>query len=136
MKITALEKKFNQLSSGITLANKNESINNLKSFSKEVGSINGTGKFKSSVSKLIRELKKKKPKVDKVNKLIENSITEITSLNTWVLTTKPTIQVPLEKFIDQINTTIGARSVGKFTKEAALYIAACDAGHRDMSLSF
>ena len=135
-KITELNKRFNTVFAELNLENKDESIKILKSFSKEVSSVNGTGEFKSSISKIAREIKKKNPKKDKIANNIENAAKEISHLDQWVSVSKKSLQAPLIQFKEGISRNIGVRSTEKFERETALYIAACDADHRDMSLSF
>ena len=135
-KISLIDNKFKTIHKEISLARKDESINELKAFAKEVALVNGTGKFKTSLSKITRELKKKKPKEDKINKNIDKAIKEITLLRDWVSSAKPSLEAPLKQFSQSIRETLGARSSENFTRDAALYIAACDADHKDMSLSF
>ncbi len=54
----------------------------------------------------------------------------------WVSVSKKSLQAPLVEFKEVISRNIGIRSTEKFERETALYIAACDADHKDMSLSF
>ena len=135
-KISELNRKFKIILEETTSEEKDKSIKILKDFSKEVSVVNGAGKFKSSISKIVREMKKKTPKADKIAKNIENASKEINQLDQWVAEAKISLEVPLIEFRESISGNIGARSLEKFNRETALYIAACDAGHQDMSLSF
>ena len=135
-KIAELNKKFKLILEEVNLEKKDDSIKILKDFTKEVSVVNGTGKFKSSISKIAREIKKKNSKKDKIAKNIENASQEIKQLDQWVAEAKISLQVPLIEFRESISGNIGARSLEKFNRETALYIAACDADHKDMSLSF
>ena len=81
-------------------------------------------------------MKKKKFKEDRVEKSLEKARKEINELEVWVLGSKTTLTSPLETYLDKTKTTLGVRAQPKFHKELALYLASCNANHRDLSLSF
>ena len=81
-------------------------------------------------------MKKKKVKEDRVEKSLEKARKEINDLEVWVLGSKTSLASPLETYLDKTKTTLGVRAQSKFQKELALYLASCNANHRDLSLSF
>ena len=115
---------------------KEEAIESLNNFVKKYRDVNGTSEFKKNVSKAIKELKKKKVKEDRVEKSLEKALKEINELEVWVLGSKATLTSPLETYLEKTKTTLGVRAQPKFQKELALYLASCNANHRDLSLSF
>ena len=115
---------------------KEESIQRLNDFVKKYREVNGTSEFKKNVSKAIKELQKKKVKEDRVEKSLEKALKEINELELWVLGAKATLASPLKTYLEKTKTTLGVRAQPKFSKELALYLASCNANHRDLSLSF
>jgi len=54
----------------------------------------------------------------------------------WRGAAESEIASSIAQYESTIRTTIGARQQSKLSREQALYVAACDAGHRDISLNF
>ena len=115
---------------------KEDAIQALNGFIKKYRDVKGTSEFKKNVSKAIKELKKKKVKEDRVEKSLEKALKEINELEVWVLGSKATLASPVETYLNKTKTTLGVRAQPKFQKELALYLASCNANHRDLSLSF
>ena len=132
------EKKieFERLLAELSNYEKNKKIVLLKNFSKSVNSVTGLSSFKSSISKALKELKRKNVKQDKVEKALAKAQEEINFLANWVGNSKEDLEVVLEEFRVAISTSLGIRSQEKFSKELALSLAACNANHRDLSLNF
>ena len=132
------EKKieFDRLLAELSNYDKNKKIDLLKNFSKSVNSVTGLSSFKSSISKALKELKRKNVKQNKVEKALEKAQKEINFLADWVGNSKEDLEVVLEEFRTAISTSLGIRSQEKFSKELALSLAACNANHRDLSLNF
>ena len=122
-----------QTSSGLS---KEERVKTFNEFSKRVGQVKGTSEFKSKLSKAIRELKKKNVKVEKVNKNLDAALKEITTLNDWVSVSKGPLKLKLDAYLDDIRGSIGIRAQDRLNKDLALYLARCNANHRDLSLNF
>ena len=115
---------------------KDEKVKRLNDFVRKYRDVKGTSVFKKNVSKAIKELKKKKVKEDRVEKSLGKARKEINELEVWVLGSKTTLASPLETYLEKTKTTLGVRAQPKFQKELALYLASCNANHRDLSLSF
>ena len=115
---------------------KDEKIELLKNFSKSLNSVAGLSSVKRSISKAIKELKRKNVKQDKVEKALVKAGEEIKFLANWVGSARAELEMPLEEFRVAISTSLGLRSQEKFSKELALFLAACNANHRDLSLNF
>ena len=108
----------------------------LKALYKKIGSLISTEKIAKQRSKVRKELKRDNPKVETVNSGFESVLFETKSLQNWVAMAKDTLENDLAKLRSELKSTIGARSQAKFEREAALYVAACDSVHRDLSLNF
>ena len=122
-----------QKSSGLSKDNRIKAFNE---FSKKAGQVKGTSEFKSKLSKAIRELKKKNVKEEKVNKNLEAALKEITELQDWVSISKAPLEVSLKTYLDKTRGSLGIRAQDRFGKDLALYLARCNANHRDLSLNF
>ncbi len=115
---------------------KEERIKIFNDFSKKVSQVNGTSDFKSKLSKAIRELKKKNVKEEKVSKNLDAALKEITKLNNWVSVSKEPLEATLETYLEKIKGSLGIRAQNRFSRDLALYLARCNANHRDLSLNF
>ena len=115
---------------------KEERIKIFNDFSKKVSQVNGTSDFKSKLSKAIRELKKKNVKEEKVNKNLDAALTVITDLNDWVSASKAPLEESLNTYLQKTRGSLGIRAQDRFDEDLALYLARCNANHRDLSLNF
>ena len=135
----AISKKnteFDRLIKDLSNYEKDEKIELLKNFSKSLNSVAGLSSVKRSISKAIKELKRKNVKQDKVDKALVKAEDEINFLANWVGGARAELETPLEEFRVAISTSLGLRSQENFSKELALSLAACNANHRDLSLNF
>ena len=134
--ITLLKNEYYSVLDNIKDEEKEEAIKQLGGLIKKYRDVKGSSDFKKNVSKAIKELKKKKVKEDRVSKSLDKASKDISELETWVLASKANLEAPLEIFLEETKTTLGVRAQPKFQKELALYLASCNANHRDLSLSF
>ena len=134
--ITLLKNEYYSVLDNIKGEEKEEAIKQLGGLIKKYRDVKGSSDFKKNVSKAIKELKKKKVKEDRVSKSLDKASKDISELETWVLASKANLEAPLEIFLEETKTTLGVRAQPKFQKELALYLASCNANHRDLSLNF
>ena len=119
-----------------TELSKEERVKTFNEVSKKAGQVLGTSEFKSKLSKAIRELKKKNVKEEKVNKNLDAALKEIVELYNWVSISKGPLEISLKTYLDKTKGSLGIRAQDRFNKDLALYLASCNANHRDLSLSF
>ena len=81
-------------------------------------------------------MKKKNVKEEKVSKNLDAALKVITDLYGWVSVSKGPLEASLETYLDKTKGSLGIRAQDKFNKDLALYLARCNANHRDLSLSF
>ncbi len=134
--ITQVKKEYASILNQITDLEKEEAVQQLNNFVRKYREVKGTSEFRKNVSKAVKEMKKKKVKEDRVAKSLEKALKEINDLETWVLGSKTDLSSPLETYLEKTKTTLGVRAQSKFSNELALYLARCNANHRDLSLSF
>ena len=134
--ITELNNDYMGLLDSLGNLGKEEKLLAVRTFSKTVSKVKGTSAFKSKLSKAIRELKKKNIKDEKVKKNLDAALIEINELDAWVIKAKTSIEIPLNSYLEKTKTSIGLRSQDGFSRDLALYLARCNANHRDLSLNF
>ena len=134
--ISQLKTEYETILQKSSQFSKEERIKTFKEFSKKVGQVKGTSEFKSKLSKAMRELKKKNVKEEKVNKNLDAALKEITELNKWVSIAKSPLEQSLKTYLDKTKGSLGIRAQERFNKDLALYLARCNANHRDLSLNF
>jgi len=113
-----------------------ERVKTFNEVSKKAGQVKGASEFKSKLSKAIRELKKKNVKEEKVNKNLDAALKEIIELYNWVSISKGPLEISLQTYLDKTKGSLGIRAQDRFNKDLALYLARCNANHRDLSLNF
>ncbi|MEM7256956.1 MAG: C4-dicarboxylate ABC transporter permease, partial [Pseudomonadota bacterium] len=112
------------------------SIDLLSAASKQFGDIDGASKIKSEISKARKALKSKKPSQEKAIKALDKAQIEYDEQMVWRDKAEQTLAATVAEYEEAIRSTIGLRQQSKLTRPQALYVAACDAGHRDISLNF
>ena len=108
----------------------------LKGLAKRLSGVKGAEDIKSKISKSRRALGKKKPKVEKAQKLLEQGIEEFNNQMIWRDRAQSELYSGLVRYEEMIRGTLGIRQQTKMPEELALYVAACNSGHRDISLHF
>ncbi len=75
-------------------------------------------------------------KEEKVNKNLDAALIVITDLNDWVEEAKEPLEESLNTYLEKTKGSLGIRAQDRFSKDLALYLARCNANHRDLSLNF
>ena len=107
----------------------------LKQLSSQFGDIEGASKIKSAVSKARSALKAKKPKPEKALKSIDTAIKEYDKQSQW-RTAAAALTDGVSDYEQALKGTLGIRQQRRMTREQALFVARCNAEHRDISLNF
>ena len=131
-----LKPEIEKLHDRITNGDSEVVAEELKLLAKNVGRISGTSKIKSLLSKARKELKKKKVKIDKVFKYYDAAFEEYQNQLKWMLEARATVYPAFGGYLASIADTLGARQQDKLPRSTALFITACTADHRDISLNF
>ena len=111
-------------------------IDELAASSKRFGDIEGASKIKSEISAARKALRSKNPDPEKAAEALLNAEEEFKSEMEWREKAQTAIGPQLAEYEQTIRSTIGIRQQSNLSKDQALYVAACDAGHRDISLNF
>ena len=129
--------EFEPLADKITFGNDmEETIDLLAASSKRFGDVEGASKIKSQLSKARKALKAKKPSAEKAHTALLAAQAEYESELQWREEAQASLGQQIADYEQTIRSTIGIRQQSKLSKEQALYVASCDAGHRDISLNF
>ncbi len=108
----------------------------IKIVSSELGKIPGTSSIKSLLSKSRKALKKKNVDLAKVEDFYLKAVTEYEAQLNWLVDAKQKVLADLNIYLVAISETLGARQQERLSQPTSLYIAQCNAAHRDISLHF
>lgn len=134
--ISQLKREYVSILEKSSRLEKEQRVNALIEFAKKVGQVKGTSEPKSGLSRAIRELKKKNVNEEKVTENLDLALIGITELNDWVSKAKGPLEISLKNYLDKTRASLGIRAQEKFNEDLALYLARCNANHRDLSLNF
>ena len=113
-----------------------EMIEPLGSLGKRFSKVAGAEKIKSAISKARRALKSRNPSKEKAQKQLDKAIKLYSEQVEWRTNAAVNILPKLITYEDLMRETIGIRDQSKLTKQQALFVAKCQANHRDVSLNF
>jgi len=113
-----------------------ELLEPLKQLSTAFSNVPGAGDIKSALSKARSALKSKKPKQDKAIKSVDKAIESYAEQLEWRTAAEQALGSELAQYEEQLSNTIGIRQQRRLSREQALYVASCNAKHRDISLNF
>ena len=113
-----------------------EMVEPLGSLGKRFSKVAGADKIKSAISKARRALKSRNPSKEKAQKQLDKAIKLYSDQVEWRTDAEVTILPKLNTYEDLMRETIGIRDQAKLTKQQALFVAKCQANHRDVSLNF
>jgi len=131
----ALEDELRQLQSVIETTSPEEAEVTINDLSKRFGNVDGADDVKSALSDARRALRGREPDQVKAIEAYEEAVVAFEGQVTW-RADAGSLQPALETYLGEIAETLGARQQQRLSRDQALYIAACDSGHRDLSLNF
>ena len=134
--LVALQDTLPEMKQKILDSDPAELIDPLAQLSKTFGDVEGADAIKKAVSKARSALKAKKPSKEKAIKSIDKAIEDFTEQVEWRSAASQTLGAAIETYEKELRSTIGIRQQSRLTREQALYVAQCNAGHRDISLNF
>ena len=108
----------------------------VKAFGDAIGEVEGTSKVKSAVNRARRALRARSFDTAKALEELEKGRELFAAQLEWRASAEgPTTDTVLE-YERVLSETIGTRQQERMTREQALFVANCSAGHRDISLNF
>lgn len=108
----------------------------IKEVTKELSLVPGTSTITSLLSKTRKQLKKKNVRLDKVEDYYKQAVMEYKTTLESIKNAQGNTLNELKLYLLNISETIGLRQMEDLPREAALYVARCNANHRDISLNF
>ncbi|MBW8636252.1 TRAP transporter large permease subunit [Hoeflea sp. WL0058] len=100
------------------------------------GEIGGADDIRSAVSDARRALRGNSIDKAKAAEEIEAAIAEYDKQLAWRTEANTALRPGLQTYVNSLKTTIGIRQQEDMTRAQALFVAACQADHRDISLNF
>ena len=134
--LSGLRDQIAQLEQSILTLGPKEAAAKISAVSKLVGKVDGTKAIKSGLTKVRRAVKSKKPKPGKAQKALVKTLKIYDKEMLWRERGAKELLPSIKTYESTIRNTIGLRQLSKLPPEEALKVAACNADHRDISLSF
>lgn len=131
----SLENELSRLSSEVSTGDPGTMIEQVAVLKSKFGEIGGASKIGSQISKARRALKAKTPDPQKAFEAMEKAKTIFAEQKIW-RKNAGTIVDQVGAYESAIRDTIGLRLLDRMPRETALSVAACNSGHKDISLNF
>ncbi|WP_299850922.1 TRAP transporter large permease subunit [uncultured Roseovarius sp.] len=103
---------------------------------REVRLVSGSEALASQLSAARRAIKQTTPNMTETARKVAVAVSTYTADLEWRSRAQSELAEPMSHLHDQLSGTIGLRSLPKLTRSQALYVARCNAIHRDISLNF
>ncbi|MEL6640343.1 MAG: TRAP transporter large permease subunit [Pseudomonadota bacterium] len=107
----------------------------LEALEDQIDAVEGAGDIKSAVSGARRDLDRDEPRMDDAIEEIDEAVAEYVAQKEWRAGAAAVLPGLID-YRDTIAPTLGMREQERLTREQALYVAGCQASHRDVSLNF
>ena len=108
----------------------------VKELAKAFSSVAGASSLARAVKKVSKGLRIKKLDISKAEKDYAKALKAFEEEKVWRAKAEAELKEGVQSYLNAIKGTIGARQQEKLTRDQALYIASCNAVHRDISLNF
>ena len=92
--------------------------------------------IRDRLSKAARQLRPGKVKLEKALKEYDKAIVIFNEDKIWRLEAEAKLRNGLTDYLKVIANNIGARQQSNISRDQGLFLAKCNAGHRDLSLNF
>lgn len=132
----ALAAGFSALDGQIAAAEGRAKSDVVKDFADKVGRVDGMSKVSSALSKVRRELRRGRPRDDVWQAGLAEARALYAEQAAWRSAVTPEFVAALDDYEQAMRGTVGLRQQRRLTRSAALDVAACQSGHRDISLNF
>ncbi len=133
----ALEQELRDMRRFIETTPEAEAHEPVNELARKFGKVEGAGDVKSALSKARRFLKdKRKPNREKALKEYDKALTAYEEQVAWRASADAALRPHLSAYLDGIRGTLGLRQQERLTRQQGLYMASCNAKHRDISLNF
>jgi tripartite ATP-independent transporter DctM subunit len=131
-----LDGRIYDLATVISSKTSEEAMVEIKSVEAAVGKLAQAGAVRTKLSKVRRALRGKNPNPDKARKELAKTVKLYEAEVAWRRAAKQSLLGSVQAYEMAIRDTIGLRLQTRLPRNIALEVAACNAGHRDISLYF
>lgn len=104
--------------------------------SKSFGKVEGASDVRSDLSKAAKALKARTPDREKALQAYDDALATYEEQVAWRANAESALKAPLANYLTAISGTLGVRMQDKLSRDQALFLASCNAVHRDLSLNF
>ncbi|MEM9029833.1 MAG: TRAP transporter large permease subunit [Pseudomonadota bacterium] len=101
-----------------------------------IGRIDGARAVRTAVSRARRAARRRTPNMEEARTKLQEALTKLDEDLAWRKPAAASLREPLANYAKAIESTVGLRQQRRMHRDAALSVAACQSGHRDISLSF
>ena len=134
--LIALEKSVKGLGVIINSQDATKAAEQIQAVRTALRKVEGANDIRSALGKARRELRRKTVNAEKTRAAYDDAVKRYDAQLVWRKRAKTELLPGLTKYDAAIRDTIGLRQQPRLAREQALYVAACNSGHRDISLSF
>ena len=134
--LIALEKTIKGLAVIIESQDPKKAAADVQSVRTALRKVEGASDVRSALGKARRELRRKTVDPARVRAAYEDAVKKYEAQLVWRKQAQSQLLPGLTKYDEAIRDTIGLRQQPRLPREQALFVAACNSGHRDISLSF
>jgi len=131
-----LESDLAALEDIIAEADRETAENAVDALSKSFGALAGAGDVRSPLSKAKRSLREGKEDREKAAGEWAKAMAAYAEQAEWRRAAEGDLHAGIRAYLAEISDTVGARQQPRLNRDQALFIAGCNAGHRDISLNF
>ncbi len=132
----ALEDDLRALADLVATGERGAAEEAVKDAGSAFGSITGASDLGSALSKVRRSLREGREDREQAAEDLADAIAEFEEQAAWRAAAEGALADGVGAYLDAIGDTIGARQQPRMNREQALFIAACNADHLDISLNF
>ncbi|WP_349358312.1 TRAP transporter large permease subunit [Stappia sp.] len=135
-KLAALENDLRGLEGELDTLDKDAFVERITEVRSLVGDVEGAGDVRSAVNDARSAMRSREPDPQAARAAIAEAIALFEAQMVWRARASEELLPGLAAYDAAIRDTIGLRGQARLPREHALYVAACNSEHRDVSLSF
>ncbi len=111
-------------------------MNRIEEVEKALGQLDGVSNIKTRLSRARRALRGEQPERGKAREHLEEALALLAQENAWRGEGAERLAAPLQRYHDEIKSSIGLRMQDRLSVAQAEAVAECQSVHRDISLNF
>ena len=132
----ALEDELLSMGDVIASTAPEEAEGQVNDLAKTFGDVLGADDVEDALKDARKALRAKEPDPAKAEEAYAEAVAAFETQKVWRAEAVASLLPALQTYVDEMSETLGARQQQKLSRDQALYIASCTAGHRDLSLNF